>query len=66
MLVMTGNSMAKNFRNISYPYPDLPEDQGTYFSSLFLKNDSTVVLLSTRTFPDKNTGVFWKEGRIRR
>ncbi|HEY0056816.1 MAG TPA: sialidase family protein [Pedobacter sp.] len=64
MLVMMGNSMARNFRNISRPYPDLPVDQGAYFSSLFLKNDSTIVLLSTRTFPDKNSGVFWKEGHV--
>ena len=64
MLVMVGNSMAKNFSNISRPYPNLPEDHGAYFSSLFLKNDSTLVLVSTRTFPDKNSGIYWKEGHI--
>ena len=64
MVVMVGNNMARNFKYISYPYPDLPLDHGAYFSSLFLKNDSTIVLLTTRTFPDRNSGVFWKEGHV--
>ena len=66
MLVMVGNSVAKNFRHISRPWPNLPEDQGAYFSSLFLKNDSTMVLITTRTFPDRNTAVYWMEGKVTR
>jgi hypothetical protein len=66
VVVMVGNSLAKNFRDISFPYPDMPINEGRYFCSLFLKNDSTVVLVSTKNFPDTRSALFWKEGHISR
>ena len=66
VLVMVGNSVAKNFRDLSFPYSDLPINEGRYFCSLFLKNDSTVVLVSTRNYPNTRSAIFWKEGHISR
>jgi hypothetical protein len=66
VVVMAGNSLAKNFRDISFPYPDMPINEGRYFCSLFLKNDSTVVLVSTKNFPNTRSAIFWKEGHISR
>lgn len=62
--VMVGNSVAKNFGNLSWPYPNLPITEGRYFCSLFLKDAQTVVLVSTRNFPDGHSEIYWKEGRV--
>jgi hypothetical protein len=64
MLVLVGNSIAKNFSNISYPWPALPVNEGAYYSSLMLKNDSTLVMLTTRNFSDNHSEIYWKEGKI--
>jgi hypothetical protein len=64
MLVLTGNSIAKNFTNTSYPWPNLPVTEGAYFNSLFLKNDSTLVAVTTRSFTDGHSEIWWKEGHI--
>jgi len=66
MLVMTGNSVAKNFTNVTYPWPQLPVTQGAYFNSLFLKNDSTLFAVSTRNFADGHSEIWLKEGHVRR
>jgi hypothetical protein len=66
MLVMTGNSMATDFSNLSYPWPGLSSDEGAYYSSLFLKDASTLVLVTTRNFSDNHSEIFWKEGHIHR
>ena len=66
MLVLTGNSIAKNFTNISYPWPNLPANEGAYYSSLFLKDPRTLVLVTTRNFSDHHSEIYWKEGRITR
>ncbi len=65
MLVMAGNSVAGNFTNVSYPWPDLPANEGAYYSSLFLKDPQTLVLVTTRNFSDGHSEVYWKEGHIR-
>lgn len=64
MLVMTGNSVAENFVNLSYPWPGLPTDEGAYFNSLFLKNDSTIMAVTTRSFADNHSEIWWKKGHI--
>lgn len=64
VVVMVGNSMARNFGNLSFPYPDLPVNEGRYFNSLFVLNDSRIALLTTRNYPDSSSAVFWKEGRV--
>jgi hypothetical protein len=66
MLVLVGNAIATNFTNISYPWPGLPVNEGAYYSSLMLKNDSILVMLTTRNFADNHSEIFWKEGRITR
>ena len=66
MLVLVGNSVAKNFSNITYPWPALPVNEGAYYSSLMLKNDSTLVMLTTRNFADNHSEIYWKEGKIAR
>ncbi|MGA0557918.1 sialidase family protein [Larkinella sp. VNQ87] len=64
MLVLVGNSVAKNFGSISYPWPDLPVTEGAYYSSLFLKNPTTLVLITTRNFADGHSEIYWKEGQL--
>ena len=66
MLVLTGNSMAQKFTNISYPWPNLPVTEGAYYSSLFLKDPSTLVLVTTRNFTDGHSEIYLKEGHIQR
>ncbi|WP_158825999.1 sialidase family protein [Mucilaginibacter lacusdianchii] len=64
MLVLVGNSMAQNFSQKSYPWPNLPVTDGAYFNSLFLKDDSTLVAVSTRNFKDERSEIWYKEGHI--
>jgi hypothetical protein len=66
MLVLVGNSMAQNFSQKSYPWPNLPVTEGAYFNSLFLKDDSTLVAVSTRNFKDGRSEIWWKQGHIKR
>lgn len=64
VVVMVGNSMAKNFGNLSFPYPDLPITEGRYFNSLFVLNHNRIALITTRNYPDGSSALFWKEGRF--
>lgn len=64
MLVLVGNSVAKNFRAITYPWPNLPTNEGAYYSSLFLKDATTLVMVTTRNFSDGHSEIYWKEGQI--
>jgi len=66
MAVYVGDSNAKNFKDVSYPWPNLSLNEGAIFNSLFVKDDSTLVALSSRIFADGHGEVFWKEGRIKR
>ncbi len=54
----------KNFRRINDPWPGLPDNEGTYYSSLFIKDASHLVLVTTRNRPDGHSEVWWKEGQI--
>lgn len=62
--VFVGNSMATHFTHPSTPWPGLPVDEGAYFNSLFLKNDSTPVLITTRNMADGHSEIWWKEGHL--
>lgn len=64
MLVYKGNSVANNFKRINDPWPNLPTYEGAYYSSLFLKDQSTVAMVTTRNFGDGHSEVYWKEGHI--
>lgn len=66
MLVLVGNSVAKNFTNITYPYPDLPANEGAIFNALLVKDNKTVVAISSRNFADGTGAIYWKEGHISR
>jgi len=64
MAVYIGDQHAKNFRDRSYPWPNLPVNEGAIFNSLFLKDAYTVVALSSRIFADGHGEIYWKEGNI--
>jgi hypothetical protein len=64
MLIYKGNSVANNFHRINDPWPNLPLNEGAYYSSLFLKDQSTAVLVTTRNFSDGHSEIYWKEGQI--
>ncbi|RFZ84824.1 exo-alpha-sialidase [Mucilaginibacter terrenus] len=64
MMVYKGNSTAKNFSRVNDPWPNLPTGEGAYYSSMFLKDQNTVVLVTTRNFSDGHSEVYWKEGHI--
>jgi hypothetical protein len=64
MLVYKGNSTATNFTKVSDPWPNLTTGEGAYYSSMFLKDQNTVVLVTTRNFGDSHSEVYWKEGHI--
>lgn len=66
MLVYRGNSVAKNFVRINDPWPNLPVNEGAYYSFIFMKDANTVVLVTTRNFSDNHSEIWWKEGRITR
>jgi len=67
MLIYAGNTVAKNFTRLNTePWPGLPVNEGAYYSSIFLKDDSTAVLVTSRNFPDGHSEVWWKEGHITR
>ena len=64
MLVLVGNSTASNFNYITYPWPNLPTNEGAYYSSLFLKDAKTLLLVTTRNFSNGHSEVYLKEGHI--
>ncbi len=64
MLVLVGNDMAQNFTNVTYPWPNLPVNEGAINNSLFMKNPETVVAITSRIYADGHGEVYWKEGQI--
>jgi hypothetical protein len=64
MFVYQGNSVAKNMSRLTDPWPNLPSSEGAYYSSMFLKDQNTVVLVTTRNFVDGHSEIFWKEGHL--
>lgn len=50
MLVLAGNSIAKNFTNVTSSFTDLPFDEGVIFNTLFLKDENMVVAVSSKIF----------------
>jgi hypothetical protein len=64
MLIYKGNSAAKNFSKVADPWPNLPTGEGAYYSSMFLKDQNTVALVTTRNFGDGHSEIYWKEGHI--
>ena len=62
--VMMGNNNAKNFSGISTPWGIPPMGEGAINNSLFLKDDTTIVTISTRNFSNGTGGLYWLEGKI--
>ena len=63
-IVMVGNSMAKNFTNVTYPWPGLPVTEGAIENGLFLRDSVTVMVVTSRIFSDGHSEVYWKGGRV--
>ena len=64
MVVFIGDSMAQNFANISYPFPNLPSNEGAFMNSIYIKDINTVVAIGSRNFADGHSEVYWVEGDI--
>jgi hypothetical protein len=62
--VMIGDNNAKNFESLSNPWDSLPVGEGAVNNSLFLKDENTVVTISTRMFSNGTGGIYWLEGEI--
>lgn len=65
-IVLVGNSVGKNFTNASVAWPDLGADEGTYFSSICLLDDSTILMPTTRYLSNEHSEVWTKIGHIHR
>ncbi|HER09005.1 MAG TPA: exo-alpha-sialidase [Bacteroides sp.] len=64
MHVMIGDNDARNFGELTTPWGNLPVDQGAILSSIFLKDDSTVVLVTSRNQAGGGSAIYWLEGTI--
>jgi hypothetical protein len=62
--VMIGDSRARNFEGRTLPWGELPWGEGAVNNSLFLKNGTTIVTISSRMFLDGTGGLDWLEGMI--
>jgi len=66
MLVMIGNSIAKNFTNVTQPWPALPANEGAYYTTLSMKDNNTILAFATRNFSDGHSEIYMKTGHITR
>jgi hypothetical protein len=62
--VLIGDNDAKEYEGLTYPWGMLPMGEGAVNNSLFLKDDSTIVTISTRMFSNGSGGLYWLEGKI--
>jgi len=62
--VLIGDNDAKKYEGLTYPWGILPMGEGAVNNSLFLKDDSTIVTISTRMFSNGTGGLYWLEGKI--
>jgi hypothetical protein len=62
--VMIGDNGGKNFEGLANPWGNLPWGEGAINNSLFLKDDSTIVTVTSRKFTDGSGGIYWLEGSI--
>ncbi len=64
MYVLVGDSDARNFSNVSYPFPGLPPEEGAFFNSIHARDANTVIALGSRHFADGHAEVHWVTGTI--
>ena len=62
--VMIGDNNVKNFEGLTSPWGVLPWGESAINNSLFLKDDTTIVTISTRMFSNGTGGLYWLEGEI--
>ena len=62
--VLIGDNDAKKYEGLTYPWGLLPMGESAVNNSLFLKDNSTIVTLSTRMFSNGTGGLYWLEGKI--
>ncbi|MFO7668221.1 MAG: sialidase family protein [Bacteroidales bacterium] len=62
--VIIGDNGAKNFQDLTYPWGLLPWGESAVNNSLFLKDETTMVTISTRMFSNGTGGLYWLEGKI--
>ena len=64
MYVLIGNDEAKDFKNVSYPFPDLPANEGAFFNSICALDENTIIALASRNFADGHSEVHWVTGTV--
>lgn len=62
--VLIGDNDAKKYEGLTQPWGIPPMGEGAVNNSLFLKDDSTIVTISTRMFSNGSGGLYWLEGKI--
>jgi len=62
--VLIGDNDAKKYEGLTTPWGVLPMGESAVNNSLFLKDDSTIVTISTRMFSNGSGGLYWLEGKI--
>ena len=62
--VMVGDNNAQNFEGLTYPWGILPVGESAINNSLFMKDESTIVTISTRMLSNGTGGIYWLEGAI--
>lgn len=64
MYVLIGDDEAKGFGNVSFPFPDLPPDEGAFFNAIHALDQNTVIALGSRNFSDGHSEVHWVTGSV--
>jgi hypothetical protein len=64
MYVLIGDEEARNFGSVSYPFPDLPADEGAFFNAIHSLDANTIIALGSRNFSDGHSEVHWVTGDI--
>jgi hypothetical protein len=64
MYVLIGDSSGRNFSKLSFPFPNLPVDEGAFFNSIHVLDKNTVLALSSRIFSDLHSEVHCVKGKI--
>ncbi len=64
MHTMIGDNEAKNFGDLTTPWGNLPVGQGAILTSIFPKDENTVVLITSRNQAGGTSAVYWLEGTI--
>ncbi len=64
MYVLIGDEEAKNFENVSYPFPDLPPNEGAFFNSICALDNQILIALASRNFSDGHSEIHWVKGNV--